>query len=403
MELHFALRDAVDRMGRQALEDPSSVRGVLDDVLGDDVASVGDLNLLADAVRFGAIPHLLRMVAEGADPGAAVEAVGAQVARDRGGADLQASVWACAVVGFALGVVAEPTVLRWRTQPQTLPAAPGAAVTMPAAVGQAAVTMPAPSPTDVRWPPSGRSGRRAWPIVIAVAAIVGVASGVGIATMGSDERPSTKGTSSGEPSSESRRVSGDEGSSSDRGSPGGAQTAPSGGLDIATIQCWDGAEVVALRSCTFPTGVRGMQWIFPLSKAGSCGVVARGLHGRLLDRYCPVDLPNGKEAQFHYSEWPDHDRMRLNYRADQGGLDLELGRQDLHAFPVADVDAESKVVLFYRLPDAPWSVTLYASSAADMDLALASLQIRPVKQLRGTGRQQQNLPTSFEVVEIAAR
>ena len=110
MEIHHAVRDVVDRVGPGLLQDAESFRGVLDDVLDEEDAGVGDVNLLVDAVRFGAVDQLIRLLDSDADPTLAATTVGAGFARQRGGADTHSASWACAVLGFAVGRVSDDVV-----------------------------------------------------------------------------------------------------------------------------------------------------------------------------------------------------------------------------------------------------------------------------------------------------
>lgn len=407
VDLHLALKELVDRMGPAVLDDPGTVRGVLDDVLDESIATVGDLNLLVDAVRLGAVPQLQRALETGADPMGAVAIAGATLARNRGGADPQATSWACAVLGFARGWVPEEVVLQFRhrpapaqvTQRPGLPdaAAPGSHTWASPTIGaQRPGAAPAPVPApESRRPLISSLGAAVASLVLIAAGAAGVAAAVLLNA--DDPDPSTQQaqdpvarTSSGAGGSSSADTAGESDTPAEHeGEDGSAGP---------TVTCWDGDAVNALARCSFPDDVAGLVWVFPESDADGCSTVARGRHGRVVDRYCSLRLAAGGEAQLHYSQWFDFDRMRTNYRADQVGPDLRTERADLHAFAVTDTDAEHKVVLFFRLPDAPWSVTVYATSATDMDAALQLLQIRPVKQLRGVGRQQQHLPTSFRVM-----
>ncbi len=412
MDLHVALKELVDRIGPAVLDDASTVRGVLDDVLDESIATVGDLNLLVDAVRLGAVPHLARILKTGADPAGAVSMAGARLARDRGGADPGASSWACAVLGFALGWVSEEVVLQFRPAPPASPAPATLVPDQPGSMARAARTWASPTVGATRPMPSSRSARpRPGPMSVAIAllglilaSVLGAAAVVVLTTdRGGDPdrstqqaRDSVTGPSSDADNSSATSSGGQADVSTDADDEAGSSADDPGRR--AAIGCWDRQKVAGLGSCSLPTGLKGMLWVFPESGADGCSAVARGLHRRVVDRYCAVVLPNSGEAQFHYSEWFDFDQMRYNYRADQVGPDLPMERTDLHAFEVADPDAAHKVTLFYRLPDAPWSVTVYAMSAADMDVALGLLRIRPVKQLRGVGRQQQHLPTSFLVM-----
>lgn len=149
MELHETLADLVRTHGRSILDDAAGFRGILDDVLDEDQASTGDINLLVDAVRFDALSALVGLIDGGADPGRAVEEAGSRLARDRGGDDLAAGSWATAVLGYAVGRVPEAHVLRYRSlRPPTSTFSRGSSLP-PAGppVGSPAWSPPAAPPT----------------------------------------------------------------------------------------------------------------------------------------------------------------------------------------------------------------------------------------------------------------
>lgn len=107
MSLHKSLRDMVVSRGRGVVEDGSEFRAALDDYLTEDEVTVGELNLLSDAVRLGAVARLLDLLGHGATPAAAVETAGSSLARDRGSDDVRRATWALGVIGYALGHVPE--------------------------------------------------------------------------------------------------------------------------------------------------------------------------------------------------------------------------------------------------------------------------------------------------------
>ncbi len=152
MELHDAIRSVVVQHGSGMLSDGSGFRGVLDDVLEEDQATTGDINLLVDAVRFDVMSPLVAMIDSGADVSRAVEEAGARLARERGGDDTAAASWAAAVLGYALGKVPEAVVLRYRSQrpPSHLPP-PSTPPTAP----PAPPVPPVQSPPPTVWPAQG--------------------------------------------------------------------------------------------------------------------------------------------------------------------------------------------------------------------------------------------------------
>lgn len=234
MELHDAIRSVVVQHGSGMLSDGVGFRGLLDDVLEEDQATTGDINLLVDAVRFDVLSSLSAMIDSGADVSRAVEEAGARLARERGGDDQAAASWAAAVLGYALGKVPEAIVLRYRSQrpPSHLPppsTPPGPRTTPPAPPVQSppptvwpAQPQPAPSVTPgygsapqpaapasypgypvapgfSSTPPRKGKGPIVW-VAAAVAGIVvvgGVVAGVVLATNGDDDPGKKTDESSG--------------------------------------------------------------------------------------------------------------------------------------------------------------------------------------------------------------
>ena len=107
MSLHESLRDLVSARGRAVVDDRSEFRAALDDFLTEDEITVGELNLLSDAVGLGAVARLLDLLDLGAEPAAAVQESGSELARDRGTDDVRRAVWAVTVIGYALDRVPE--------------------------------------------------------------------------------------------------------------------------------------------------------------------------------------------------------------------------------------------------------------------------------------------------------
>lgn len=201
MELHDALRDVVTRHGEAMLADSMGFRGVLDDVLEEDQASTGDINLLTDAVRFDVLTPLKAMIDSGADAGRAVEEAGARLARDRGGDQLSSS-WAAAVLGYAVGRVPEAIVLRYRSQrpPSYLPPPAGAPRPPVVSPPPPPVTSPPPHWSAPAGPPAPPRKRRTGLVAVA-AAVAGVVvvgggvTGIVLASGGDDPAPEDPGSS----------------------------------------------------------------------------------------------------------------------------------------------------------------------------------------------------------------
>lgn len=124
MALHHSLRDLVSVRGAGVVEEAEEFRGVLDDFLAEDEATLGELNLLVDAVRLGALRRVLDVMANGAAAQAAIREAGAALARDRGTDDPTRSCWALASLCFALGKADEAMVRSFLGDTGTM-AAPG--------------------------------------------------------------------------------------------------------------------------------------------------------------------------------------------------------------------------------------------------------------------------------------
>ncbi|MBA3310658.1 MAG: PD40 domain-containing protein [Nocardioidaceae bacterium] len=115
MQLHERLYALRSTLGAKVFEDADTFRAVLDDFLDEGDATTGDINVLVDAVRLDAYRRMIGMIESGAEPRAAVEAAGALLARERGGADIVGCRWACALLGYAVGKVDAAEVRRYET------------------------------------------------------------------------------------------------------------------------------------------------------------------------------------------------------------------------------------------------------------------------------------------------
>lgn len=79
--------------------------------MSEGAASEGELNLLADAVRLGALERVVAQVGNGAEPGRAIELQAGRLAEQRGTEEVRGPRWALTVLCFALGMVGEDAVL----------------------------------------------------------------------------------------------------------------------------------------------------------------------------------------------------------------------------------------------------------------------------------------------------
>jgi hypothetical protein len=172
MTLHHSLRDLVAARGTDVVSDAAEFRAALDDFLAEDEISTGDLNVLVDAVRLGAVERLVDLLDHGSDPAAAVGVAGTTLARDRGSDDPARSLRAVAVLGFAIGRVDEQVVRAFvstappagATAGRPQHPAPAAAAPAPTVVSGGVVPPPVPAQT--------RPSRRSWRLPVLVVAVV---------------------------------------------------------------------------------------------------------------------------------------------------------------------------------------------------------------------------------------
>lgn len=222
MELHETLHELAIASGRGVFDDPDLLRAALEDRRDEAAASTGEIDLLVDAVRLGALRMMLSSLDGGAEPGRAVEAAGDMLARERGTSDVAATRWACAALGYALDRVSGADVRRFeRRQPEPPsgppPAAPwpGQSPTPPPLQSPAApqpYAQPYPQPYAAAGYPGAHPAvppakkKRTW-LVLAVAALVlvvvgGVFTAVLLTTGDDDDQGTATDPTSSAPTSE---------------------------------------------------------------------------------------------------------------------------------------------------------------------------------------------------------
>lgn len=106
MTLHDELRELVDTYGQGLLGDADLFRAALDDYLPENAALPGQLNVLHDAVRFGAYARCVELLSRGSEPMLAVSTAGDLLARERGTTEVITSRWAVASLAHATGHLA---------------------------------------------------------------------------------------------------------------------------------------------------------------------------------------------------------------------------------------------------------------------------------------------------------
>lgn len=201
MPLQDTLRELVEARGAGVTSDAAELRGALDDFLDEDDATLGEVNLLVDAVRLGALTRMVELLDHGASPQAAVAEAGAALARDRGSDDDRRSRWALAVLGYAVGrldMSAIPTHSMDAGGTEAVPSGTvGSPDAVPTALQPVASPDPAPPTSPVQptlpvhpaTPPPPTPAATAAPArrrttgltVLLIALVIGATAGIGIA------------------------------------------------------------------------------------------------------------------------------------------------------------------------------------------------------------------------------
>ena len=194
------LRGLVEQLGPEVFDDPDNFRGALDDVL-DAEASLGEQNLVVDAVRLGAYASMVTMLGQGGAPASTVAQAGAMLARDRGGHDRVSASWACACLAYAIGAVDEAVVRHYRTAQAPPPPEPPVRAAPPPPLYSAPPPAPLPAPVPVAEPARPR-GQRLVPVLVAVAVLLAAAAGVvGASLLRGDDDPPGPSAASDPPTS----------------------------------------------------------------------------------------------------------------------------------------------------------------------------------------------------------
>lgn len=186
--LHESLRELIVARGVEVVSDADEFRGALDDFLHEDEATVGELNLLVDAVRLGAVQRFLSIVEQGAQPAAAARDAGMTLARDRGVDDPTRSRWAVAAIGYALGKAPAEVVTDLRAGGSTTPVpAPHPPEPVRPTTADVPRTEPIAIPAPIATPPPApfqeqvapdRRGRGVVASLLAVTLVAAIAGGV---------------------------------------------------------------------------------------------------------------------------------------------------------------------------------------------------------------------------------
>ena len=241
MNLHDHLRDLVARQGPSVVDSAESFRAALDDFLSEDEATTGELNLLVDAVRLGAVNGWARswtMAARPAPrwrrPATASLAIAAPTTCPGAGGR-------SAVVGYALGRIEvgdipplDPSGSVPAPPPAPPPVSSPAPPPSPPSTSQPPRTFPqteavswppAPPPSAPTSPPRRRGGGRIGLVVVLTGAVIAAAVGIGMWLGSRNDEPNRAGADpSGEPTADERPS--DSGASSGAAIPANSAVLP---------------------------------------------------------------------------------------------------------------------------------------------------------------------------------
>lgn len=140
VSIHRELAALVRQAGPDVLLDAVEFRAAFDDFVLEGAATEGEVNLLTDAIRLGALRRVLDQISQGADPRIAVESQGIRLAQQRGTQETAGAQWALAVLTFACGELDEPTLLASFPATRESPGAPFAFPAVPPTVAPTAAT-----------------------------------------------------------------------------------------------------------------------------------------------------------------------------------------------------------------------------------------------------------------------
>ena len=175
-------------------------------------------------------------------------------------------------------------------------------------------------------------------------------------------------------------------SSADSGSSG-SDSSGSSGTTATSATCWDGGSADSVASCSAPSGLDELAWMFP-SIDDSCGPGRQAPDGLRQVVICPFEAA-GDKGYIRYSNWHQRDDAINHYTkdfvADPGTWSLDgsdIGSLWVGDEPRPDVAYPFKAAGVYR--DLPLSFSAYAHTRAGLQGALDEvITPRPPDQLRG--------------------
>ncbi|GAA3827477.1 hypothetical protein [Nocardioides panacisoli] len=403
MDLYRALRELIATYGPEILANPDGFRGILDDYFEETAVPRGEINLLVDAVRFGAVDALRALLDGGASPERAVREAGGRLARDRGGADVTAATWAVGMLGFATGLVPEAVVRGLRSvdappaAAETVVGDPSAALTVGAVPGAPTVARRAGDDSGPVRPASGDGRSRRRPVLVVLAVAVAVAIGVvgavvvmhqvddGGGAVAADQG-SVAGSAVGNGRERKNATRRSDGPSRSVAPPTTASTSQAGDWT-----CWDGSLRPTKTDCgTPPPNLRGAHWLFA-GPFASC--ISKRVPDRALHLECAGTPSSGLESYVKVSYWNDFKTAYDHYSSEGGAEEHYRPSWPAYARSAAPMllwrvdDAVEEPCCPFKAsvmyPSVGWSLTIYAQTSTDRLELLNGLTIEPPGFLDG--------------------
>ncbi len=147
----------------------------------------------------------------------------------------------------------------------------------------------------------------------------------------------------------------------------------------APYRCWDGADAQRLNDCSRPTGVEGLQWLFPHLVDQKCGKPTKTGPGVVLRILCSARLSDGSRIQMGYYQWESVRTGAGYYNAQRLTGSTSDG---FHRWTGGSKDTLKSAQLYAA---APFSLTVTMPANAQTSASDAEqLEPRPPKQVRGT-------------------
>ena len=257
--------------------------------------------------------------------------------------------------------------------PNPLPGAP----TRTAGVSDTVLAAGASTPST---PAAPEARRRRGLVVGAIVAGVAVIAAVGVTAA------MLLNPSSGTASASSRRSP----------TPGATRESASAAVPVG-FTCWDGSATADLAGCSLPSGVAGLEYLYPslVADADSCAQVSE-------DSGYSIECSYGSDNLIRYRYWEDPAASYEHYRksyADVEPVELALDGTPVGTLYLRDSKKKGKTVLRTSglWLDGSTSFSVEAKSRSERRLLLDRLQVIALEDLRGHPADRAAGVSSFDI------